>query len=299
MLTGKLPFQGEAFGVVQAIISAHVEIPEGAHLPPPVEAFLLSCLDKDPLNRPLNGTVAASELAHLRTSLTGFPTVFATARPAAPSLATPSPAPWPKFATESKTPQSPHPADIHPPARTPVSASVLLASAAAVALAAVVLFLSRYSRIHPGPWIGVALGVGLALGGMILGHAIQSRLAARRRTISIEAQDILTGARAKKRLSQTLAFQVDQLMEKCRVADEKFLAASMAVMVEEFRSATVFDDRQKALMNAVTLLDKLMPKLSPWYVRHDKLVGFAVTIVGILSGLAAVAENLAKLLKGQ
>jgi len=314
MLTGLMPFRGEGLGVVQAIASAHVDIPEGANLPPPVAAFLLRCLDKDPLKRPLNGTAAASELAHLRASLTGVTVPFAAPSPAARPVAAPSPAARPSAAPSfaARPPAAPHKGiadmqnpwplrrpDVPPPARLPVSSSVVLASAAVIVLAAVVLFLSRYTRFQPGPWIGVALGAGLALGGLILGRAIQNRLAARRRAVAIEAQDILTGARAKKRLSQTLAFQVDQLMEKCRVADEKFLAASMAVMVEEFRSATAFDDRQKALMNAVTLLDKLMPKLSPWYVRHDKLIGFGVTIVGILSGLAAVAENMAKLLKGQ
>ena len=303
MLTGKLPFQGETLGVVQAIISAHVEIPGGADLPPPIEAFLRRCLDKDPLKRPLNGTAAANELAYLRASFTGFAAPFA-----APSAARPV-ADLTPYAQHSAAflkgiwdPQNPKPlhrTDVPPPIWMSVSSSFVLASAAVIVLAAVLLFLSRYTRLHPGPWIGVALGVGLVLGGMIVGRAIQNRLAERRRAVAIEAQDLLTGARAKKRLSQTLALQVDQLMEKCQVADQKFLAMSMAVMVEEFRSAKAFDDRQKALMNAVSLLDKLMPKLSPWYVRHDKLIGFAVTIVGILSGLATVAENLAKLFKGQ
>jgi serine/threonine protein kinase len=315
MLTGKLPFQGDGLGVVQAIISAQVDIPEGANLPPAVEAFLRRCLDKDPLKRPPNGTEAAGELARLRKTLTSFTADFTrviAASAAAAPFAAPNPAPplaapppgarspdaFTRGLAKRQSPEPTHRANVPLAAHMPISSNVVLTSAAVVVLATVVLFLSRYTRFQPGPWIGVALGVGLALGGVILGRAIQNLLAARRRAIAFEAQDILTGARAKKRLSQTLAIQVDQLLDKCRMADEKFLAMSMAVMVEEFRSATVFDDRQKALMNAVTLLDKLMPKLSPWYVRHDKLIGLIVTLVGILSGLAAVAENLAKLVKG-
>jgi tRNA A-37 threonylcarbamoyl transferase component Bud32 len=323
MLTGLLPFRGDGLGVVQAIVSAHVEIPEGANLPPSVEAFLRRCLDKDPLKRPLNGTEAAGELARLRTTLRSFTAgitrlIAASAAPfpVAPSAAAPFAAPHPappraapplaarppaaptRSLAKRQSPEPTHRANVPLAGQMPISSNVVLTSAAVVVLATVVLLLSRYTRFQPGPWIGVVLGVGLALGGAILGRAIQNLLAARRRTIAFEAQDILTGARAKKRLSQTLAIQVGQLLDKCRMADEKFLAMSMAVMVEEFRSAAAFDDRQKALMNAVTLLDKLMTKLSPWYVRHDKLIGFIVTLVGILSGLAAVAENLAKLVKG-
>jgi hypothetical protein len=111
-------------------------------------------------------------------------------------------------------------------------------------------------------------------------------------------QGILTGARTQSHLSRALAVQVDEIVSKCRLIDERFLAMTMAVMVEEYSEARAFDDRQKALMNAVALLEKLMPKLSPWYVSNDKLIGFVVTLVGLLSGLTAVAQNLAKMIKG-
>jgi hypothetical protein len=70
----------------------------------------------------------------------------------------------------------------------------------------------------------------------------------------------------------------------------------MAVMVNEYESARNFDDRQKALMNAIAILDKLGPKLSPWYVRQDKLIATEVSLVGIISGLATAAQSVAKLL---
>ena len=96
----------------------------------------------------------------------------------------------------------------------------------------------------------------------------------------------------------TLSLQMDELIEKCQQMDEKFLGLTMALMVKEFDTAKKFDDRQKALMNAVMILEKLEPKLSPWYVRHDKLIASGVSLVGIVSGLATAVESVAKLVKG-
>jgi hypothetical protein len=95
----------------------------------------------------------------------------------------------------------------------------------------------------------------------------------------------------------TLSLQMDELIEKCQQMDEKFLGLTMALMVKEFDTAKKFDDRQKALMNAVMILEELEPKLSPWYVRHDKLIASGVSLVGIVSGLATAAESVAKLVK--
>jgi hypothetical protein len=46
-------------------------------------------------------------------------------------------------------------------------------------------------------------------------------------------------------------------------------------------------------MNAVQLLEKLMVKLSPWYVRYEKLLAAAVALVGVVSGIAKLVESLA------
>ena len=41
-------------------------------------------------------------------------------------------------------------------------------------------------------------------------------------------------------------------------------------------------------MNVVAILDKLGPKLSPWYIRNEKLLTAMVAILGILSGIIAL-----------
>jgi serine/threonine-protein kinase len=147
------------------------------------------------------------------------------------------------------------------------------------------------------PWL-IAVGVVLVLCGVVMGMAVRRLLALKREQITGEISQLLKGGRTRKALSMTLAIQVDELFAKCRLMDEKFLGLTMALMVKEYDSARKFDDRQKALMNAIAILDKLGPKLSPWYVRHDKLVATAVSMVGIISGLATAAQSVAKLVRG-
>jgi len=290
MLTGSLPFaRREAFAVMSAIIADEIKIPPEANLPPPVAAFLIRCLAKDSKLRPADGNVAAEEIHRLRTRLP-----LATDTPTGEILLPSArPAPAPAVGTGLTT-------GVLPAGETRNSGSLLwfVAAATLLLLSGSLFVFLRYAHLSPGPWIGVALGVLVALGGVLLGRAIQKLLAARHSAITADVQSVLTGARSQRHLSQTLAIQVDELVSRCRLVDEKILAMTMAVMVEEFTAAKAFDDRQKALMNAVVLLEKLMPKLSPWYVRHDKLVGFAVTLVGLLSGLTTVVQNLVKLIKG-
>ena len=60
------------------------------------------------------------------------------------------------------------------------------------------------------------------------------------------------------------------MFDRLKTFDERFLAQSIALVLKDYEGAKEIDDRQKALMNAVTLLEKLTDRLSPWYVRHEK-----------------------------
>jgi hypothetical protein len=279
MLTGRRLFgEAETFPLLSAIVNTDVKIPEDASLPAPVVAFLVRCLDKDPKLRPANGDEAAKEIRKLLVGL-------------APEMN--------RLPGEMARPSSvARTVSTEPTLAVSGAMRMFVAAMALTALAGVPLYLLRHSRPARSPWAGIALGVFVALVGTLLGCAIEKLLASRRRTISADVQNLLNGARTRRHLSETLAIQVDELVSKCRLVDEKILGTTMAVMVEEFGAASIFDDRQKALMNAIVLLEKLTPKLSPWYVRHDKLIGFLVTLVGLLSGLATVAQNIAKLIRG-
>jgi hypothetical protein len=71
---------------------------------------------------------------------------------------------------------------------------------------------------------------------------------------------------------------------------------SIALVLKDYEGAKEIDDRQKALMNAVTLLEKLTDRLSPWYVRHEKALAFIVSSVGVISGVATATATIMKMI---
>ena len=174
-------------------------------------------------------------------------------------------------------------------------------AAAALALGAAGWWAARGLGTAPGvrsEWRFLFLGVVLVLAGIGSGIALHRYLVRRRDELAVDVSALLKGAQTRRALSMTLSIQVDEVIKKCRLMDERFLGLTLAVMVKEYGSARKFDDRQKALMNAVAILDKLEPKLSPWYIRHEKLIAAGVSLMGILSGLAAAAASVAKLAAG-
>lgn len=66
--------------------------------------------------------------------------------------------------------------------------------------------------------------------------------------------------------------------------------AAALTMIDDLQQARNFEDRHRALTTAVTFLEKLMDRLSPWYIRYDKLVTAIVAMLGIVPGLATLAR---------
>ncbi len=260
MLTGNLPFRGDSIPeMLAAIISGRVLVPKGNNIPRSVAAFVNRCLDPDSTHRPISGNEAAKEIKNLLK------------RAAADGRRTD---PW-------------------------LTEYALITAVVLVGLFALTFLLVRYKHSTPAAIVGVLLGLCLAIGGITFGHVLRKYLSRRGRKASYEARHLLASAKNRQQLSEDLTTQIDELISKCRQIDEKILAMTMAVMVEEFGKAKISDDRQKALMNAVTLLEKLMAKLSPWYVRHDQLIVSLVSVLGLLSGLTTAALNIVKLVKGR
>lgn len=316
MLSGRRPFEGGSpMEMFAALLSKEPE-PLGPPTPPQVADFVRRCLDKDPGNRPRSGAEMAALIDGLLDRLTGhageFTQIFS--QPRAP-MPPPSLVMSPQIAAPGEaTRMFAPPAVAFAPAApaTPRSRSIIATAAivlagfviAIVVVLAVFLASLRKSGppvpVSPGrdePWLIVA-GALLIAGGVMMGIAVRRYLAHKREQITGDISKLLTGGRTRKALSMTLAIQVDEVIAKCRLMDEKFLGLTMAVMVKEYDSARKFDDRQKALMNAIAILDKLGPKLSPWYVRHEKMVATGVSMVGIISGLATAATSVAKLVRG-
>jgi tRNA A-37 threonylcarbamoyl transferase component Bud32 len=302
MLSGRRPFEAKSVqGMFYALLSEEPE-PLGPPTPPEVADLVRRCLEKDPHKRPSSG----SEVAVLIGALADRPAGEYT------RLSSPTQAPMSAPAVYSPMIESPV-AAAAPKSRSIISTvAIVLAGffgVVGVVLVVVMVFVRSVARkgtsyppppVSPGtdePWLILA-GALLIAGGVVMGIAMRRYLAHKREQITGDISKLLAGGRTRKALSMTLAIQVDEVIAKCRLMDEKFLGLTMAVMVKEYNSARKFDDRQKALMNAIAILDKLGPKLSPWYVRHEKMVATGVSMVGIISGLATAATSVAKLVRG-
>jgi hypothetical protein len=104
----------------------------------------------------------------------------------------------------------------------------------------------------------------------------------------------LFGAKSRQKLTETLAIEVDRLIQQLDRLDERILGISIAIMVQEFKTAKQTDARQKALMQMVELLEKVRYRLTPWYVRHEKLIAIVVSVLTCVSGAATAAANISK-----
>jgi hypothetical protein len=109
------------------------------------------------------------------------------------------------------------------------------------------------------------------------------------------AGQILFGLKARTDLSQTLAIEVDELISKCRAIDERILGRTVALMIDEYRSASSFVDRRSALVTAVEFLEKLTARLSPWYIKYEKLIVALVSLLGLISGAVKIFQTISKL----
>jgi hypothetical protein len=283
MLGGRRPFEAETpQEMFFALLSKEPE-PLGPPIPPGVASLIQSCLAKSPADRPLSGAELETAIDHLLRS----PLPRAAAVAAMPPQALPASRPItqtgfePASAAQSRRP----------------TVWIAAAAAAAAGLAVCAIYFTPSKKPSNEVWL-IPLGALMVFGGVAMGRVARRYIAAKRHHLSGEISAMLKSRRTRKALSMTLSLQVDEVVAKCRLMDEKFLGLTMALMVKEYDSARKFDDRQKALMNAIAILEKLGPKLSPWYVRHEKLVATGVSLVGVVSGLATAAQSVAKLVKG-
>jgi hypothetical protein len=107
-----------------------------------------------------------------------------------------------------------------------------------------------------------------------------------------EASRLLYGLETRADLSRTLFVEMRDLVNRCRALDERILGKTMLLMVDEYQSASDFDDRTKALVTAVGFLEKLTTRLSPWYIKYEKLVVALVSILGLITGGLQIAKTL-------
>jgi len=135
-----------------------------------------------------------------------------------------------------------------------------------------------------------------AAGLLLMGASVAIALGLRRwlgsrSQVKSQAYDLVFGARVRTDLTATIALQLDDLVTKLRGLDERILAGTVALMLEEYGNATDTKDRQAALMNVVALSEKLAVRLSPWYERHKEIIASAVALMGGVSGLMTALNS--------
>jgi hypothetical protein len=135
-----------------------------------------------------------------------------------------------------------------------------------------------------------AAGILLMGASLVIGLSLRSWLGSRSQVKS-QAYDLVFGARARTDLTATIALQLDDLVSKLSKLDERILAGSVALMLNEYGSATDTKDRQAALMNVVALSEKLAVRLSPWYERYKEIIASAVAVMGGVSGLMTAINS--------
>jgi hypothetical protein len=153
------------------------------------------------------------------------------------------------------------------------------------------------SSLRALPWI--LGGLALAIGGVIAGRAVRRAARARMHDVEVDAERLLLGLKTRRALSETLQIEVTSIIARCRDLDERLLGVTIMKMIDEYDAAAESNERQAALMNVATLLEKLRGRLSPWYARFEKQLALATSLLGIVTGVLTVAAGVIKMAKGE
>jgi len=259
MVYGRLPFpEGSLFQVLSSRFTGQIEFPNDPGIPSDLVKLLENTLKLDQKARIQTVSEVNSALSKIESQLTLGRVVEQ---------------------SQGRTDTANEKAS-----RLPLLLSILAALFAIPLTGTILWFLLQKGFLNWGTVIGVILvlvGVGASL-------AVGKLAKARQTEIGKDAQQLLFGSKDRDLLTQSLAIQVDALVRKLTKQDEVILGLSLALMVDEYARDRGSNDGGAKLMNVVTLLEKISTKLSPWYVRHEKLVATAVAMVGILSGVTTI-----------
>jgi hypothetical protein len=141
-----------------------------------------------------------------------------------------------------------------------------------------------------GVWLPVAVGIVIAGAGLLVARWIR-RLAGKHPETEQQAARILTGAGDREALTRSMVLEVDQVVARLKGLDAKILGYTMVMLIQEAEEAKESADRVAALVQLVTLMEKVMKQLSPWYVRHKEAIATTIAIVGSLVGVASAVTG--------
>lgn len=278
MLYGGLPFErgaASAVAILVRIVQTDLELPEDPAVPESLRALLARSLSRDPTLRPAGGAAFAAELETLSLATGVHRARTSQGWGRVPELASPR-------------------------AMSRPVTSVLVGVLILATLAVVLVRPSATPRlaIEAEAILWIAAGIVLAVGGVFLADVVRRLARSRLHLAELDTGRLLLGVRSRG-LSDTVQVEVRQIITRCRELDERLLGITILKMIGEYDIATASDDRQAALMNVATLLEKLRGRLSPWYARLDKQLALATTLIGVASGLVSIVAGVVKIVKGE
>ena len=273
-LHGRLPGENadSLLDLMRSRLSAAIPVPSS-----PLQGVISSCLQLDPSRRPRS----AEQVLELLRGIAEPP------HPAA-SVDVTSDAPMePDYSYAAAPPELPAvgiPAAYRGLRRAPM----WIAVAAALVVTALVL-----GRIDPGALESlarVALGILTAAAAVLLSRLLRRRWSSRSPDTERQAAQIIFGADSRADLTRSLTIEVDQLVTTLHTLDKKILGMTVLAMVREYETSKESSDRQTALLNVVTLMEKVQAHLAPWHVRHREAIASTVAVVGCLTGIVSAVS---------
>ncbi len=296
MIFGQTPFQDSesVIAFIRRATKEEIEFPMLPILPEGLQKLIRDCLHKHPEARPANGSELLSRLEQVQ--------IEGSKAGATPAL---SPDPQPPRTNEEAEHPSPEDKflattgmrEIGPgrPASSSRKSSSLswiaFIGAGIIAVTAAFYFWQPVGGATTWRMGGILGGILLIFGGIGIGLLIHQILGNSKTQIEKDAEDLLLGAQSRAALSKSLAIEVEDLIARCESIDQRILGITIVQMVGEFQAADSSSDRQAALMNVAQLLEKLIEKLSPWYIRKEKTIAFVVTVIGIVSGILTIVAT--------
>jgi hypothetical protein len=262
MLTGrKLRESDHTVALLRSILEEPPP-PMPPSMPPHLANLISECLRRDPSARPTLDRFAAALAAWEEVQPTSRVTALRTA---------PAPVAPPRARRR--------------PLRT-VAAAIFLGCAALF-----LLLVRHVSRLLPA-LSAIGSGVFLTALGIAAGFWVRGRLSRPSSELKSQALSLAFHAKQHLDITATIALQVTDLVGRLRQIDQRILAGTVALMLNEYQTAAEGKDRQAALMNVVALSEKLGQRLSPWYVRYKEVIATFVAVAGAISGLITAYSGL-------
>jgi eukaryotic-like serine/threonine-protein kinase len=276
---GYVPGEGSdnLVDLLRGRLSGSIEVP-----PSPLRELIVHCVALDAAQRYQSATELLAHVRRLQlASMPGAPS--APGAPVAP-------------------PDAPGAAPVahHRSRAAPVAMLAAIGLVAAVAIVVAALLIGDGASLGlssdgaaRGDAARVVLGAALAIAAIVLARTLRRRWSARSPETERRAASILFGAESRADLTRSLVIEVDHLVSALSGLDRKLLGMTVVAMIHEYETSRESADRQSALLNVVTLMEKIQTRLAPWHVRHRDAITTGVAVVGCLTGIVSALSAFA------